>query len=215
MGIKFISKGLVVLCLCLQLDLFGQDQLKNFNVYLQPSIGWSLLPTHSSLEQPLRPVFTNMSIGIGALGAYTLANTFGIESGYLLTLQHLTEDPADISFFDQDSYEYTLTYNQVPILFFYKISPMQWHYGHLKLRLGTSLDWISWGSGFHMPRYRFLGNVISGISYGVERHTGRVMEFGLSYVRSLKSYEMKSNGLLLKSRMDALSLDFKYYLFKK
>lgn len=196
----------------LKLDLLGQSNLENFNLYLHTNIGRTLLPTHSRIDL-LPPAHTYMSMAIGVLGAYTLANTCGMESGYLLTLQHLAD--RSICFWQEDSYEYVISYHQMPILFFYKINPVRWPYRHLKLRLGTSFDWIRWGRGMQMRQFRYLGNVISGMSYGVERPSGRIMEFGLSYVHSLKRYEMENKGLVLNSKMDLLSVHFNYYLFKR
>lgn len=209
------SKSLLVLGLCLNLEFMGRNSIEDFNMYLQANVGRTLLPTFSSLKPPYTPVYTNASIGIGLLGEYTLANTFGISSGYLMTMQHVEDKKTPIYFLYSNSAGRTVTYHQVPILFFYKIEPVQWPYRYIKLRLGTSLDWINRGGGIYSPKYRFLGNVVSGISFGVERHTGRVMEFGLNYVRSLRSYEIEQIGQIIKSKIDVLSLDFHYYLFKR
>ncbi|HTF82849.1 MAG TPA: hypothetical protein VL947_14030, partial [Cytophagales bacterium] len=94
------------------------------------------------------------------------------------------------------------------------ISPMRWMNKYVKIRAGTSLDWISWGPGYNAPKYQMLGNVITGLYYGYERATGRVLEFGLEYVRSLRSYELRHREATIKNKMDVLSVCFNYYLFK-
>lgn len=214
----------LVLCLqtiiCYKLSSQNQDR---FNIALQGGMGASVSNSQSKLVTVDKTVslYVGAWYSVGVLGSYTLNNSLGMNVGYQLTEQHHGLKRTFHHPFSSGTEGYgnvTVVGHQVPILFFYKISPLLLPYQHFKIVAGTTLDWLNPNAS--KSRFRSLINIICGIRYGHQNSRGRIMEVGVQYLRSVRSYTLApvrydKKEEKFESFMDVLSLQFYYYLFRQ
>lgn len=208
--------------MCLQLLGYSQEA-KKFNVAFLTGIGLSALPTHSKLYTPNGeiPVYGGACYMIGIKGEYTISNTLGLNWGYQLTEQHHEPQKTITHPFSSQTVglgNITVVNHQVPILFFYKISPINMPYKYFKISTGTTMNWMA-AERMLPAEFKSLWSVVVGFSYGIQNKNGRVMELEIQHLQSLKKYQLHSTTAsntseTFESYLKILSLQFHYYLLR-
>ncbi len=216
---NIISVGLNV---CLLLSGYSQDSRK-FNIAALTGIGVSAFPTHSKLYTPNgeMPVYGGACYLIGLKGEYIISNTLGFNLVYQLTEQHHELQKTITHPFSSQIVglgNITIVSHQVPILFFYKISPISMPYKHFKISTGTTLNWMA-GERLLPAEFKSVWNVVMGLSYGIQNKNGRIMVLEIQHILSLGKYQLQTKGVggnakTFESYMKILSLQFQYYLFR-
>jgi hypothetical protein len=207
--------------MCLQLQGYTQA-MKKFNVAFHTGIGVSALPTHSKLYISGNELkeYGGLWYAIGLKGEYTISNTLGLNWGYQLTEQHHEPQKTVTHPFSSQTAglgNITIVSHQVPILFFYKISPISMPYKYFKISTGTTMNWMA-AERMLPAQFKSLWNIVIGLSYGIQNKNGRVMELEIQHLQSFTKYQLHTTAShtsgTFESYLKILSMQFHYYLFR-
>jgi hypothetical protein len=213
------------LFLCLMFGGCLTSQAQNsFSLGAKLGYGTSAFPMNATLfsdgkEESAR---SGATLSTGAIGRYTIADKFGIESGAWFnhySFYRKSEFQTKDLYWKAAAAAELLNY-QMPILIDYKLKSFRHPFTYCIVSAGTTIDWFSTGginareSALHPQT---LKNLVAAFRLGRERMKTKI-EAGLELQYSAKYFEFSDpislafNGAI-SSRLNSVSFVINYFFF--
>jgi hypothetical protein len=218
-------KTILILCLFFGGYLASQAQ-NSFSLGAKLGYGTSAFPMNATLfsDGLKMPARSGATLSTGAIGRYTIADKFGIESGAWFNHYSFYREG---EFHTKDLYWKTaataeLINYQMPILINYKFKSYRHPFTYWIIVAGTTIDWFSTGgvsareSALHPQT---LQNLVVAFRFGRERMKTKI-EAGLEFQYSSKYFEfmdpisLRFDGAI-SSRINSVSFVINYFFFNK